>query len=92
MSISAWIVKPVWVVVLPISRRHGITASRRSYQLLQLPQHGRLLLLDLLPTSPGFAHPLIGNQVALEFPQTSVDRGSTQTAGRRNPWYPTAAE
>ena len=60
--------------------------------MFQLLQHGRLLPLDLLPASPGFAHPLIRSQVSLEFPQSFVDRGSTQTAGRCNLRDPAAAE
>jgi hypothetical protein len=60
--------------------------------LFQLLQHGRLLLLNLLPASPGFAHPLIRSQVSLEFPQPFVDRGSTQTAGRCNLRDPAPAE
>jgi len=60
--------------------------------LLQLLKHGGLLLLDLLPTTAGFAHPLNRSQVSLKFPQSSVDRGSTQAAGRRNLRDPAAAE
>ena len=60
--------------------------------MFQLLQHGRLLPLDLLPASPGLAHPLIRSQISLEFPQSFVDRSSTQTAGRCNLRDPAAAK
>ena len=72
------------LLVLLQVQRSGDMGSPRvvgATNFLQLPEHCRLLVFDLLPASPGFAHPLVGNRVSLKFPQPSVNRSPTQTAG-----------